>query len=310
MKFGDLLAPDRIRTDLAARTVREGFAELLDLVTEGRGPGSTPLSLPAADGNRKPLALGHARLLTVADGKEDPPWAALGIAPGILEESSERADDHGGVKAPRILALLGGGDSLTPEGRYRILSTLAAPDVESALLAASGADEVLNLGVLTSLELQRPLRVEDVMVPLSYRVYPETPTSEVLDLIARRRLEVVPVVDRDLQVLGLVSSGDALQYALRRKGAPRGGTSSPEGAHVRDIMTRSVLCVGEDQPILDAAQLMSNRKVKQLPVVREGELVGFLTREGVLFALTGEGEGEERSRTPKPDQRTDRGTDT
>lgn len=308
MKFGDLLAPERIRVGLGARTVREGFAELLDVVTEGRGPGSAPLSLPAADGSRKPLALGHARLLTIADGKEDPPWAALGIAPGILGEPSERADDHEGVKEPRILALLGGGDDLTPEGRYRILSTLAEPEVESALLAASGAHDVLDLDALTSLELRRPLRVEDVMVPLSYRVYPETPASEVLDLIARRRLEVVPVVDRNLQVLGLVSSGDALQHALRRKGAARGGASAPGGAHVRDIMTRSVLCVGEDQPILDAAQLMFNRKVKQLPVVREGELVGFLTREGVLFALTEE--GDERSRTPKPDKRTDRGTDT
>jgi CBS domain-containing protein len=309
MTFGDLLSAERIRVGLGARTVREGFSELLDLVTEGRGSGATPLSLPAADGNRKPMGLGHTRLLTVVDGKEDSPWAALGIAPGVLEEPSDLTGEHDGVKPPRILVLLGGGDGLTPEGRYRILSTLAEPEVEGALLAAAGAAEVLGVEALTSLELQRPLRVEDVMVPLSYRVYPETPASEVLDLIARRRLEVVPVVDRNLQVLGLVSSGDALQQALRRKGAARGGGApGVEGAHVRDIMTRSILCVSEDQPILDAAQLMANRKVKQLPVVREGELVGFLTREGVLFALSGE--AETRSRVSKPDQRTDRGNDT
>ena len=43
----------------------------------------------------------------------------------------------------------------------------------------------------------------------------------------------------------------------------------------RDLMTRTVLCVSEDQGLVDAANMMVNRDVEQLPVVREGELVGF-----------------------------------
>jgi len=50
-------------------------------------------------------------------------------------------------------------------------------------------------------------------------------------------------------------------------------------------MTRAVLCVSEDQTLVDVASLMVNRDVEQLPVVREGELVGFVTREAVLRAL-------------------------
>ena len=50
-------------------------------------------------------------------------------------------------------------------------------------------------------------------------------------------------------------------------------------------MTRSVLCVSEDQPLPEAANMLVNRDVEQLPVVREGEFIGFITRDSVLRTL-------------------------
>ena len=47
------------------------------------------------------------------------------------------------------------------------------------------------------------------------------------------------------------------------------------------------MCVSEDQSLTDAAAMMVNRDVEEIPVVREGELVGLLTREAVLRALHG-----------------------
>jgi CBS domain-containing protein len=52
-------------------------------------------------------------------------------------------------------------------------------------------------------------------------------------------------------------------------------------------MTRTVLCVSEDQSLVEAANMMVNRDVEQIPVVREGELVGFITRDSILRALRG-----------------------
>jgi CBS domain-containing protein len=52
-------------------------------------------------------------------------------------------------------------------------------------------------------------------------------------------------------------------------------------------MTRTVLCVSEDQELREVSQLMVNRDVEQLPVVREGQLVGFITRDSALSALFG-----------------------
>jgi CBS domain-containing protein len=44
---------------------------------------------------------------------------------------------------------------------------------------------------------------------------------------------------------------------------------------------------------MEAAQMMANRDVEQLPVVRDGVLVGFLNRDAVLRALSGGGESEQ-----------------
>jgi CBS domain-containing protein len=56
---------------------------------------------------------------------------------------------------------------------------------------------------------------------------------------------------------------------------------------VRDVMTRQVLCVAPQQPIAEVAALMSNKDVDRVPVVREGRLVGFLTRGDIVRKLIG-----------------------
>ena len=48
-----------------------------------------------------------------------------------------------------------------------------------------------------------------------------------------------------------------------------------------------VLCVAPEQPIAEVASLMSNKDVERVPVVREGRLVGFLTRGDIVRKLIG-----------------------
>jgi predicted transcriptional regulator len=53
----------------------------------------------------------------------------------------------------------------------------------------------------------------------------------------------------------------------------------------REIMARSVMCISEEQSLVEAANLMVNKGVSQIPVVRGGELIGFLTAETALRLL-------------------------
>jgi CBS domain-containing protein len=52
-------------------------------------------------------------------------------------------------------------------------------------------------------------------------------------------------------------------------------------------MTRQVMCVNPDQPVAEVAAMMSNKDVDRVPVVRDGRLVGFLTRGDIVRKLIG-----------------------
>ena len=71
----------------------------------------------------------------------------------------------------------------------------------------------------------------------------------------------------------------------RRRGTRR--RCSETSKTVRDAMTRQVLCVAPEQPVAEVAALMSNKDVERVPVVREGRLVGFLTRGDIVRKLIG-----------------------
>ena len=54
---------------------------------------------------------------------------------------------------------------------------------------------------------------------------------------------------------------------------------------VREIMSRSVMCISEDQSLAELASIMVNKDVERLPVVHEGKLTGFLSRSDILRKL-------------------------
>jgi len=136
--------------------------------------------------------------------------------------------------------------------------------------------------------MREPLRVQDALTTVSYRVYPETPFHEVLDLILRRGIHAVPVVGTSYEVLGIITTGDSLR-TLMKSGLDAGLEGAVSQLLAREVMTRTVLCVSEDQLLAEAVQMMVNRDVEQIPVVRNGALVGFITRGSVLRALRGGG---------------------
>ena len=97
-------------------------------------------------------------------------------------------------------------------------------------------------------------------------------------------------------VLGLVTHGVLLKHLLpaylKREAAGTAGqrargVADPHTIPVRDVMDRSVLCVSEDQPLAEVANMMITRNIEQFPVVREGQLVGLLTRAEIVRRLFG-----------------------
>ena len=102
----------------------------------------------------------------------------------------------------------------------------------------------------------------------------------------------MPVLDEDGRLVGLLSDRELMRHLLTNYLQTSGpsrvtGEFSAPPRFVRDVMTRQVLGVSPEQPLADVASLMANKDVDRVPVVREGMLVGFLTRGDIVRKLLG-----------------------
>ena len=296
MKLSDLLMDDWIAVPLEARDLSEAVAALVELLVHSGSvdPEGGRKLVRELGANRADVVRVNDEIVLVVGRCEslDEASVLLGIgkSPFVVAAESTR-----GSATARALILL-----LTPRRldlfRDRFVPALTRALKDEAktarLLSAGSPMEIRAFKELMSLELHDRFLVEDALTPLKYRIYPDTPLSEVVDLMVRRELRTVPVVGRSYEVLGVITVGDALKHLIPRvRSGEDGGKGAPaKGLTARDVMTRTVMCVSEDQSLIEAANLMVNRDVEQLPVVREGELIGFLTRDSILRVLFGEDE--------------------
>jgi CBS-domain-containing membrane protein len=121
--------------------------------------------------------------------------------------------------------------------------------------------------------------------------------------VARRLLEraisAVPVVDAKGRVQGIVSEGDLIRRTesgteSRRSWwldllADRDGIAfdyvKSRGRTAEDVMTRKVITVGERTPLAKIAMLLERHRIKRVPVLRSGKVVGIVSRANLLHGL-------------------------
>lgn len=292
MRVSDLLTPDRILVPLEdAGSLEDALVAMLGRLEEvgGLRPGSAKTIASAlasgAGGDLIRVQSGIILLAARTDKVPDLTAAVAVLSPPVSLAPREPED------AAEVLILL-----LTPR-RLSTLKVQALPSLlrvfreearAARLRRAREPADVLALREFMELELHERLLVEDAMTPLNYRVFPGTPVDEVVDLMIRRGLSAVPVVGERYEVLGVITSAEALRHLLPRRVSGEVEEAGPAESRptARDVMLRSVMCVSEDQSLLEAANLMVNRDMAQVPVIREGEFVGFLNRDAVLRKLS------------------------
>jgi CBS domain-containing protein len=144
------------------------------------------------------------------------------------------------------------------------------------------------------------MQAQDVMTTKVVAVAPDTPVTEIAKLLLERQISAVPVVSDERRLVGIVSEGD-LTHGLGQEGAKRSWwldlLASPQtkaeaylkshGRLASDLMTREVVSVTPDTPLPEIARLLEGRRIKRVPVLRDGELVGIVSRADLLrgFAL-------------------------
>ena len=105
----------------------------------------------------------------------------------------------------------------------------------------------------------------------------DTDFKTALGLMEKHRIRRLPVVDVDGVIAGIVVERDLLIAADRYLNSP---------VDVARIMTREVVTVRAATPVVDAAMVMTERKIGGLPVVdTSGKLLGIITETDLLHAL-------------------------
>jgi CBS domain-containing protein len=151
------------------------------------------------------------------------------------------------------------------------------------------------------------MRAMDVMTTEVITVDTSATVQAVAALLSERGISGVPVVDADNRVVGIVSEGDLLHRAetgterpaarrrswwLDHMAAERDLARDYVKSHatkVTDVMTKDVVSVSDTAELGDIAMMLETRRIKRVPVVRDGKLVGIISRANLVRALAAAG---------------------
>lgn len=144
------------------------------------------------------------------------------------------------------------------------------------------------------------MKARDIMSKNVITVGRETSVHDIAQLMTSKRISGVPVVTEDGTILGIVSESDLLRRAELGTEPQRkwwlSFFSDPDllarqyrkthGLKAEDVMSRPVVTVDENADLGEIANTLERRRVKRLPVVRDGKLVGIISRADIVKALS------------------------
>ncbi|MEZ5786338.1 MAG: CBS domain-containing protein [Xanthobacteraceae bacterium] len=143
------------------------------------------------------------------------------------------------------------------------------------------------------------MKASDIMSTDVVTVGPDANVQQVADLLVKHRISGLPVVDASGRVVGLVSEGDLLRRADAGTGHERSwwlklliGSEGlareyihEHSRQVSDVMSREIITASPDTPVSDLAEILEKHRIKRVPIVKDGKLVGIVSRANLLHGL-------------------------
>lgn len=141
------------------------------------------------------------------------------------------------------------------------------------------------------------MKARDIMSSPAITVTPETTVERAARLMLERHISCLPVVDNEGRLVGIITHSD---FGLHHKFVPvadhlyrlLGAWASPTtladigrvvaSKQVKEMMSSPVITVQENVDVAYVAEVMLRNGVHRLPVMRDGELVGIITRHDLL----------------------------
>jgi len=143
------------------------------------------------------------------------------------------------------------------------------------------------------------MRVKDVMTPKVISVGADETVVNAARLMLRHQISGLPVIDKEGELVGIVTEGDFLRRG--ELGTQRRRTKWLEfvlgpgklaqeyvqasSKKVEDVMTPDPQTIGEDESLETVVDMMERHRIKRIPVTRGGRVVGIISRANLMHAL-------------------------
>jgi CBS domain-containing protein len=143
------------------------------------------------------------------------------------------------------------------------------------------------------------MKAVDVMVRDVVTVTPDTDVAEAVRLLGEHDVSALPVVDEDGTDVGIISEGDLLRReeigtekqrpwwieAVTPAATLAHEFAKSHGQRVEEVMSTEVVSASEDTPLDEIATLLEKHRIKRVPIIKEGKLVGIVSRSNLIQAL-------------------------
>ncbi|MBL8806460.1 MAG: CBS domain-containing protein [Rhodospirillales bacterium] len=145
----------------------------------------------------------------------------------------------------------------------------------------------------------KTLTAADIMSTKLFSIAPGAGVRLAAEYMLKRRVSALLVLDPKKRLLGIVSEGDLVKRA--ELGAAKKGSwwleilttdrdlarqyARAHGRRVADVMTRTCIVAGPDAPVATLAEMMERHKIKRIPIVDEGRVVGVVARADLVAAF-------------------------
>lgn len=148
----------------------------------------------------------------------------------------------------------------------------------------------------------KEIKAADIMTAPVVYVMLETPVYEIARVLLEHNISAVPVVGSSGRIAGIVSEGDLVSHTVSKdpkhrswwldmiEKSPKSETElrnyvEHHGLRAKDVMSSDVVTVNEDMPIKTIAELLERKRIKRVPVLHAGRMIGIVSRANLLAAL-------------------------
>jgi CBS domain-containing protein len=111
---------------------------------------------------------------------------------------------------------------------------------------------------------------KEIMTKDIITVAPELTVRKLAMTLVKNQISGAPVTGKNGKIVGIVSEADIV---------------AKKGKDVKAIMSKKVISITEDTPVEEIAQLMTKHKIKRLPVMNGGKVVGIVSRADIVNAI-------------------------